>query len=197
MNLFTAMLPWVLAFGGVLAVGLVLIGAAIVSLLRSFTPGSRARPAPPARPRLGRATIYSLGLGAAVGGAVGLLALLVLRLSPEASAVWALGTGLGVGLVAELILVLLPNRRQVEETLTAVDADGREARVVIAIPAGGVGEVVYSDNGGDVSLGARSAGGEAIASNTPVRIERVSQRVAIVHSLSESAPAANGAPTIR
>lgn len=180
MSTIAVALPFVLVYSALLVIGLALIGAAIVSLLRSFTPGSQARPGEGVPLKLGRATIYSLGLGAAVAGAVGLLALLVFRVGTTASVLWTAGAGLVVSLVAEAILVYLPNRRQVEETLTAVDADGREARVVIAIPPGGVGEVAFRDGDGDVHLGARSAGGEAIAPDMRVRIERVSHRVAIV-----------------
>ena len=75
-------------YGAALAVGLGLIGLAIVSLLRSFTPGSQASTSGSGR-RLNRGLTYSLGLGAAVLGAVGLLALLVFRLSPAVSLLWA------------------------------------------------------------------------------------------------------------
>jgi membrane protein implicated in regulation of membrane protease activity len=166
-------------YGGALAVGLALIGLAVVSLLRSFTPGRQASSDGRGR-RLNRALAYSLGLGAAVLGAVGLLALLVFRLSPLPSVWWALGAGLVAGALAEIILVYLPNRRRVEEATIAIDADGREARVVIPIPASGLGEVTYQDGAETIHLGARSATGQPIGRDSRVRIERVSRRVAIV-----------------
>ena len=166
-------------YGGALAVGLALIGLAVVSLLRSFTPGSQASAEGGGR-RLNRALAYSLGLGAAVLGAAGLLALLVVRLSPLASLWWALGAGLVAGALAEIILVYLPNRRRRAEATIAIDADGREARVVIPIPASGLGEVVYQDGAEAIHLGARSATGQPIGRGSRVYIERVASRVAIV-----------------
>jgi hypothetical protein len=170
-------------YGAALAVGLGLIGLAIVSLLRSFTPGSQASTSGSGR-RLNRGLTYSLGLGAAVLGAVGLLALLVFRLSPAVSFVWASGAGLVAGALAEIILVYLPSRRQREEASLAIDADGREARVVIAIPASGLGEVAYQDGAETIHLGARSATGQPIDRDSRVRIERVASRVAIVRPIS-------------
>ena len=166
-------------YGAALAAGLGLIGLAIISLLRSFTPGSQASTDGRTR-RLNRGLTYSLGLGAAVLGAVGLLALLVFRLSPAVSLLWALGAGLVVGALAEILLVYLPSRRQREETTLAIDADGREARVVIPIPASGLGEVAYQDGAETIHLGARSATGRPIGRDSRVRIERIASRVAIV-----------------
>jgi hypothetical protein len=166
-------------YGGALALGLGLIGLAIVSLLRSFTPGSQASTDGRGR-RLNRALAYSLGLGAAVLGAVGLPALLLFRLSPAVSLLWAGGAGLVAGALAEILFVYLPNRRQQEEATLAIDADGREARVVIPIPASGLGEVAYQDGGETIHLGARSATGQPIGRDSRVRIERVASRVAIV-----------------
>ncbi len=149
--------------------------------MRSFTPGSQPAAKAHGR-RLNRGAAYSLGLGAAVLGGVGLLALL-LRAGPGTSALVALGAGLLAGLVAALILVIVPNRRLREETGLAIAADGREARVVIPIPARGLGEVTFHDGTETVHLGARSATGRRIATDSRVRIERVAQRVAIVRPL--------------
>jgi membrane protein implicated in regulation of membrane protease activity len=182
MSSFLSTSVLLVVYGGALAVGLGLIGLAIVSLLRSFTPGSQASTAGRGR-RLNRALTYSLGLGAAVLGAVGLLALLVFRLSPAASLLWAAGAGLVAGALAEILLVYLPNRRQQEETTLAIDADGREARVVIPIPASGLGEVAYQDGAETIHLGARSATGQPIGRDSQVRIERVASRVAIVRPI--------------
>ena len=115
-----------------------------------------------------------------MAGGVGLPALLVFRLSPAASFAWALGAGLVVGALAEIILVYLPSRRQAEESDIAIDANGREAQVVIPIPASGLGEVTYRDGEETIHLGARSATGQPIGRGSRVRIERVARRVAIV-----------------
>ncbi|MCW5865445.1 MAG: hypothetical protein KIT52_20325 [Anaerolineae bacterium] len=169
-------------YSGVLAVGLALIGAAVVSLLRSFTPGSQPSAEGRSR-RLNRGAAYALGLGAAVAGGVGLLALLLLRAGPGTSLLAALGAGLLAGLVAAFIFVVAPNRRRREEAGLAIAADGREARVVILIPASGLGEVAYQDGAEAIHLGARSATGQLIDAGRRVRIERVAHRVAIVHPL--------------
>ncbi len=174
-----------IAYSGALAAGLLLIGLAVVSLLRSFTPGSQATSGVSGR-RLNRALAYSFGLGAAVLGAVGLLALLVFRLSPGAGLVWALGAGLVAGALAEILFVYLPNRRRGEEAGIAIDADGREAQVVITIPASGLGEVAYQDGAEMIHLGARSATGQPIGRGRRVRIERVARRVAIVRPVAAS-----------
>lgn len=169
-------------YGVALAVGLALIAAAVFSLLRSFTPGRQPAAEGQSR-RLNRGATYAAGLGVAVLGGVGLLAL-ALRAAPDLSLWSALGLGLLAGLVAALLLVYVPNRRRREEAAVAIEADGREARVVIAIPASGLGEVVYEDGGEPVHLGARSATGRAIAADNRVRIERVAGRVAVVRPLS-------------
>ncbi|MBX7253144.1 MAG: hypothetical protein K1X50_14270, partial [Candidatus Promineofilum sp.] len=91
--------------------------------------------------------------------------------------------GLLAGLVAAFIFVVAPNRRRREEAGLAIAADGREARVVILIPASGLGEVAYQDGAEAIHLGARSATGQLIDAGRRVRIERVAHRVAIVHPL--------------
>ena len=172
---------------GVLLLGLALIAAAVISLLRSFTPGSQSQPAGGAHRGIGRATTYALGLGTAVFGAVGLLALLVFRVQPEASVLWSLGLGLAAAFAAEVILVYRPSHDQVAAQEIAIDADGRAARVVIAIPANGLGEVAYGDGEAAVHLGARSSTGQAIPRDAVVVIERVKNRVAVVRLVAGNA----------
>lgn len=173
-------------YGLVLVVGLALIGAAVVSLLRSFTPGRQAATGQASTHRLNRAATYALGLGATVLGAVGLLALLAFRVDPAASVLWSLGAGLVATLAAQLALVWLSGRDGAAETALAVDADGRVARVVIPIPANGLGEVAYRDGGEMVNLGARSVTGQAIPQDASVLIERVTNRVAVVRLAGEA-----------
>ena len=118
-----------------------------------------------------------------MAGGVGLLALLLLRAGPGTSLLAALGAGLLSGLVAAFIFVVAPNRRRREEAGLAIAADGREARVVIPIPASGLGEVAYQDGAEAIHLGARSATGQLIDAGRRVRIERIVHRVAIVRPL--------------
>jgi len=166
-------------YGLVLVVGLMFIGAAIISLLRSFTPGRQAATGP-ASHRLNRAATYAVGLGAAVCGGAGLLAVLVFHVTPAAGVIGSLAAGLIVAFVAQFVLVWLSGRDRAEEVTRAVDAGGRVARVVIPIPPNGLGEVAYYDGEEEVHLGARSSAGRAIPPDTPVFIERVTNRVAVV-----------------
>lgn len=179
----------VIVYFGVLAIGLALVAGAIISLLRSFTPGSQTRPAGITHPLLSRAVSYSLGLGATVFGAVGLLVSLLFDLSPNTSVLVALGCGLVVGFIALALLVYLPSRGKAEEVLLDFDATGRRAEVVIAIPAVGLGEVAFVDGEERVHLGARSATGKPIAAGAAVVIERVTKRVAVVSLLSQDTAA--------
>lgn len=184
MNTILSNSALVLVYSGVLLLGLALIGGAIVSLLRSFTPGRQSRPKGSTHPLFSRAAFYSLGLGAAVFGGVGLLALLVLRVAPVSGILGALAAGLVVGFVALALFVYLPTRGQVEEELLDFDATGRRAQVVIAIPVNGLGEVVLDNDGGEpIHLGARAATGAAIDAGGTVVIERVTKRVAVVSPL--------------
>lgn len=173
----------VLIYSGVGLIGLALIGGAIISLLRSFTPGRQTRPRGAPHPLFSRAVTYSLGLGAAVFGVAGLVINFGFRAAPTTGILIALGLGLFVGFIALAILVYLPARGRVEEELIDFDAAGRRAEVVIAIPVNGLGEVVLADGTERVNLGARSATGLPISSGTTVVIERVTKRVAIVSPL--------------
>lgn len=175
----------VFIYGGVLTFGVLLITGAIISLLRSFTPGSQDRPQGSPHPLFSRAATYSLGLAAAVFGAVGLLVVLLFRLDPVVGTLVALGAGLLAGLIALGLLVYLPSRGRMEESLIDFDATGRRARVVIPIPGNGIGEVTFRDGDKTINLAARSTAGQPIDKEITVIIERVTRRVAVVSPLGE------------
>lgn len=187
----------ILVYSGVLIIGLALVGGAILSLLRSFTPGSQARPKGAASPILSRASGYSLGLGAAVFGAAGLIAHLLFRLEPTTGILVALALGVIAGLIALALLVYLPSRGRAEEALLDFDATGRRAEVVIAIPANGLGEVTFRDGKDEINLGARSAAGQPIPKGTSVVIERVTKRIAVVSPHSKGSSVTNATHTGR
>lgn len=178
----------IIVYAGVLLVGLALVAGAIVSLLRSFTPGRQSRPKAASRPVVSRAATYSLGLGAIVFGAAGLLAQLLFHLDPATGVIVALGLGLVVSLIAMALLAWLPARGQALEALIDFDATGRRARVVIPIPANGLGEITFRNGDEVVNLGARSALNRAIAAGETVVIDRVTQRIAVVTPLAEGSP---------
>ncbi|MBP6015784.1 MAG: hypothetical protein KA586_03630 [Candidatus Promineofilum sp.] len=185
MNGIAANLALVIVFIGVLIAGLALVAGAIISLLRSFTPGRQSRPAAASSPLLSRAAGYSLGLGAVVLGVVGLIALLLFDAAPETSILVGLGLGLVVALIALVLLVYWPSRREVEKALIDFDATGRRAQVVIDIPPNGLGEITFHNGQERVNLGARSAAGRPIDKGMPVIIERVTRRVAVVSPVGD------------
>lgn len=175
----------IIIYSSLIVIGLGFVMGAIVSLLRSFTPGSQSRPAGASSPLISRAWGYSLGLGAAVFGAVGLLLLLVFDVESATSILVSLGVGLIVGLIALTLLVYLPSRGKAEEALIDFDATGRRADVVISIPPNGLGEVTFRNGQERVNLGARSANGQPIGTGAVVVIERVTNRVAVVAPLAD------------
>lgn len=185
----------ILVYSGVLVIGLILIGGAIISLLRSFTPGKQTRPSGATNPILSRATGYSLGLGAVVFGVAGLIAQLLIHLEPATGILVALALGLITGLIALGLLTYLPSRGKAEEALIDFDATGRRAEVVIAIPGNGLGEVTFRDGKDVINLGARSASGRPIAKGAIVVIERVTNRIAVVSPLGDGNPAAESGAT--
>jgi hypothetical protein len=180
MNGFLSNSALILIYSGLLLAGLVLIGAAILSLLRSFSPGRQTRPVAAPGPLLSRAATYSLGLGAAAFGAVGLLSQLLFHVEPTTGVLVSLAAGLLAGFIALALLVYLPSRGQGEEELLDIDVAGRQANVVIPIPGNGLGEVTLQDGDTVINLGARSATGRPIAAGQTVVIERVNKRVAVV-----------------
>jgi hypothetical protein len=175
----------VLVYIGVLVIGLALIGGAIVSLLRSFTPGQQSQPGGKAGSGLSRVTTYSLGLGAAVFGAVGLIAHFVFQADPATGVIWSLGIGLLAGFIALALFFYRPSRSGVEEAILDFDAAGRRAEVIIAIPSNGLGEIAFHNGGERINLGARSATGRPIGRGALVVIERVSNHIAVVSPLAE------------
>jgi hypothetical protein len=170
----------ILFYSLALAAGLVMVSGAVYSLLRSFTPGSQKRPRG-ATPRLiTRGSVYSVGLGLAVFGAVGLIAHLLLHVAPPTDLILATVAGLVVTLIALFLFVYWPSRGRAEEVALDIDAAGRPAHVVIAIPANGLGEITLLDGPEPLNLGARSGDGQAIPAGATVVIDHVNRRIAVV-----------------
>ncbi len=185
MNGLSSNTALIIIFASLLVVGLAFVLGAIVSLLRSFSPGRQSHPAGSTSPLISRAWSYSLGLGAAVFGAAGLFLLLVFRLQQATSVLVALGLGLIVGLLALAVLVYLPSRDNIWDPLLDFDAGGHRAHVVIPIPANGLGEVTFRHDEERINLGARSANGLPIGKGAVVVIERVTKHVAVVSILDD------------
>jgi hypothetical protein len=173
-------------YGGVLILGLLIMASSLVALARSFTAGSQAPSQPGAGRSLLRAAGFSLGLAAFVFGAVGLLAELVWQFSPASGILWSLAAGLIAGFFTQIILVWRSGRQAAEEQAIEYDVAGKEAEVLITVPAGGLGEILYRDTEGPIHLGASSSSGQSIETGARVIIERVSNRVAIVRPASDA-----------
>jgi len=92
----------------------------------------------------------------------------------------AIGSGVVVAAAAFAILDLLFKETQAGSEFAVAETVGREAEVIIAIPAGGVGEVAYIMRGQREQSSARAVDGEAIARGSAVVIERVSGPTAYV-----------------
>lgn len=176
----------IIVYSGVLIIGLALAGGAILSLLRSFTPGRQSGPKDTARPPLSRAAGYSLGLGAITFGVAGLIVLLLLDLDPATGVLVALAFGMVTGLVTLGLLAGFSSSSPMDEALLKFDATGRHATVAIPIPANGLGEVTFREGGETINLGARSTSGRPIAKGAAVIIERVNRHVAVVSPLGAS-----------
>ena len=70
--------------------------------------------------------------------------------------------------------------QQATSSMSATDVLGQNCRVIIAIPAGGLGQVRCRVGDELVDKIARSRSGEAIAENAPVRIEEILGETVIV-----------------
>ena len=95
--------------------------------------------------------------------------------------------GLGGGLTFATILWLFAGflyKQQASSDVKSGDLAGQSARVTVAIPANGVGQVRCRIGEELVDKIARGAGGAAIAEHTPVKIEEVLGEVVVVRPLS-------------
>jgi hypothetical protein len=92
----------------------------------------------------------------------------------------AIGAGVVVAAAAFAILDFVFKETQAGSEFSVAETVGRDAEVIGAIPAGGVGEIAYIMRGQREQSAARSADGEAIAKGSPVVIDRVSGPTAYV-----------------
>jgi len=164
---------------GVFLIGLLIIGFGLLSLLRKFVPGSPPATASSTRRRDVVGVTLALGWGLAAFGLAGLL----LRLAGvDAPTSIIAGLGLGLLVTFAILAVLMYLNRPVSslDPLAAEGVVGRTARVVIAVPPTGLGEIRVAMPEGPVNLAARSIGDHAIPNETLVVVERYSNRVAVV-----------------
>jgi membrane protein implicated in regulation of membrane protease activity len=113
-------------------------------------------------------------------GGGGVVAHYWLRWSLLGSLGLAIGSGVVVAAAAYAILDFLFKETQAGSEFAVGETVGREAEVIVAIPAGGVGEVAYIMRGQREQSSARAVDGGAIAKGTAVVIERVTGPTAYV-----------------
>lgn len=98
----------------------------------------------------------------------------------------SIAAGLGGGLTFAMLLWGFASflyKQQASSGVLTADLAGQSARVTVAIPAGGLGQVRCRIGEELVDKIARGAGGAAIGENTPVRIEESLGEVVIVRPL--------------
>lgn len=128
---------------------------------------------------------FALAMFGAAFGLTGLITRIAFDISAAASLFWATVLGLIVGTLAQvLFLYVLSPSRSSHFSLADV-ASGREAEVIITIPAEGLGTIAFDTVSGRVTLGARSSTGKQIAKGQAVLVEKVNGRVAVVRLAGE------------
>ncbi|MCI0398319.1 MAG: hypothetical protein L0332_07540 [Chloroflexi bacterium] len=123
---------------------------------------------------------FALALFGAAFGLTGLLTRLWLEMDAIPSILVATAVGLVLGGVAQAFFVYVLSPTKSSHFSLSEDAIGREAEVTITIPESGLGQIAYNNVSGRVTLGARSATGQAITNGELVIIDKIVGRVALV-----------------
>jgi len=129
---------------------------------------------------------FALAIFGATFGMTGLITRSWLEMEAIPSILWAVGTGLLVGGVAQVFFIYVLSPSRSSHYSLSRDAVGREVEVITTIPDDGLGEIAYDNVGGRVKLGARSVTGSKIMRGEIVSIERISGRVAQVRPVDKS-----------
>ena len=106
-------------------------------------------------------------------GGGGVVAQYLLHWSVLRGLLLATVAGLALAAAAYLILEIIFQQTQAGGEHAVSDAVGREAEIITAIPAGGLGEVAYVVRGQREQASARSADGRAVPRGRPVVVEKV------------------------
>jgi hypothetical protein len=128
---------------------------------------------------------FALAMFGAAFGLTGLITRLAFDMGAAASLFWATVFGLIVGAMAQVLFLYVLSPSKSSHYSLADVAVGRDAEVIITIPAEGLGTIAFDTKSGRVTLGARSAAGKEIAKGQPVSIEKVNGRVAVVRLAGE------------
>lgn len=125
---------------------------------------------------------FSLAMFGATFGLTGLVTRLWLEMEAIPSILWAASIGIIFGIAAQALFIYVLSPSKSSHFSLADDAAGREAEVIITIPAHGRGSIAYDNVSGRVTLGARSVTGEPIKRGEFVLIERIIGRIAVVQA---------------
>ena len=128
---------------------------------------------------------FALAMFGAAFGLTGLITRFAFDMAAAASLFWATVFGLIVGAMAQVLFLYVLSPSKSSHYSLADVAVGRDAEVIITIPAEGLGTIAFDTVSGRVTLGARSAAGKEIAKGQPVSIEKVTGRVAVVRLAGE------------
>jgi membrane protein implicated in regulation of membrane protease activity len=123
---------------------------------------------------------FVLAVFGATFGLTGLLTRFYFEMAAFPSIMWSTGVGLVVGILGQVFFIYVLSPSKSSHFSLRDDAMGRQAEVIITIPADGLGTIAYDNVSGRVTLGARSATGEEIPRGRLIQIERITGRVALV-----------------
>ncbi len=116
-------------------------------------------------------------------GASGLISVTLLGAGRAVSLILALGGGLIIGLLAQLMFmyVLSPT---ISSEIRQAKLVGMTGEITTPIPANGVGQIALIAEGSRITFSARSTKhGEVVPRGMPVRVERISGNIAYVSPL--------------
>jgi hypothetical protein len=128
---------------------------------------------------------FALAMFGAAFGLTGLIGRISFDMNAAASLFWATIAGLLVGGLAQILFLYVLSPSKSSHYSLADVAVGREAEVIITIPAEGLGTIAFNTVGGRVTLGARSVSGKQVAKGQIVSVEKMSGRVAVVRLADE------------
>ena len=106
-------------------------------------------------------------------GAMGMVCLKVFKWSPYPSMAVAVLTGVIIASITFLIFTMLFKATQGSSEAILTDIIGKEAEVITAIPADGLGEVAYVSRGTRYTASARAAQKSEIKSHSVVIVEKI------------------------
>ena len=123
---------------------------------------------------------FALAVFGATFGLVGLITSVWAEMEPIPSILISTAAGVVVGGLAHVLFLYVLSPSKSSHFSLQEDALGREAEVIISIPAQGKGQIAYNNVSGRVTLGARSATGQMSPSGKTVRVLTVIGRSAVV-----------------